>query len=131
MYLPRPLYNVLIKIGKRTEKLQFDWDNAEGALGKVEEEFAELREALDEDHREHIEHELGDVLFSLAQLGRHLQMEPEQILRRANHRFETRFKKMMELAQAENVNWEAMNLEQKEVYWQKAKALLRQVATVK
>ncbi|MEK2690714.1 nucleoside triphosphate pyrophosphohydrolase [Bdellovibrio sp. GT3] len=113
------------KIGKRTEKFKFDWENVEGVMMKVEEEFDELREALDNDVESEIEHELGDVLFSLAQLGRHLKMEPEQVLRKGNARFEERFNKMVELATAEGVDWGLLTTEQKESYWLKAKALLK------
>ncbi|WP_413578257.1 nucleoside triphosphate pyrophosphohydrolase [Bdellovibrio sp. HCB290] len=113
------------KIGKRTEKFKFDWENVEGVMLKVEEEFDELREALDNDVDSEIEHELGDVLFSLAQLGRHLQMEPEQVLRKGNARFEERFNKMVELAKAEGIDWGALSTEEKEGYWLKAKAWLK------
>lgn len=122
---PLPALQRAFKIGKRTEKLQFDWDNAEGVMGKVEEEFDELREALDLTSADEIEHELGDVLFSLAQLGRHLDMEPEQVLRKANKRFEERFNKMTELATADHKDWGKLTLDEKEAYWQKAKALLK------
>ncbi|WP_413587208.1 nucleoside triphosphate pyrophosphohydrolase [Bdellovibrio sp. HCB274] len=113
------------KIGKRTEKFKFDWENVEGVMLKVEEEFDELREALDNDVDSEIEHELGDVLFSLAQLGRHLNMEPEQVLRKGNARFEERFNKMVELARAEGIDWGTLTTEGKEGYWLKAKALLK------
>ncbi|MGZ3768083.1 MAG: nucleoside triphosphate pyrophosphohydrolase [Bdellovibrio sp.] len=122
---PLPALQRAYKIGKRTEKMQFDWDDAEGVMLKVEEEFDELREAIEEGSDSAIAHELGDVLFSLAQLGRHLEMEPEYILRRANQRFEGRFNKMVEIAESENQDWGALTLEKKETYWQKAKALLK------
>lgn len=122
---PLPALQRAYKIGKRTDKLQFDWDDAEGVMVKVEEEFAELREALDEGSTSEVEHELGDVLFSLAQLGRHLEMEPEQVLRKANTRFEGRFNKMIEIAQSEGKDWGALTLDEKEAFWLKAKALLK------
>ncbi|WII72031.1 nucleoside triphosphate pyrophosphohydrolase [Bdellovibrio sp. 22V] len=122
---PLPALQRAYKIGKRTEKLQFDWDDAEGVMLKVEEEFEELREALEEGSEAEIEHELGDVLFSLAQLGRHLEMEPEQVLRRANQRFEGRFTKMIELAQLAGKDWGSLTLPEKEEFWQKAKELLK------
>ena len=122
---PLPALQRAYKIGKRTEKLQFDWDNADGVMLKVEEEFAELREALEEGSEKEINHELGDVLFSLAQLGRHLNMDPEQVLRKANTRFETRFSKMIDLAGAENKDWHSLTLQEKESFWLKAKKLLK------
>lgn len=122
---PLPALQRAYKIGKRTDKLQFDWDDAEGVMVKVEEEFEELREALEEGGEAEIEHELGDVLFSLAQLGRHLEMEPEQVLRKANTRFETRFAKMIELATLDKKDWSHLTLEEKENFWQQAKAILK------
>ncbi len=124
---PLPALQRAFKIGKRTEKLQFDWDNAEGVMVKVEEEFDELREALDLVSAAEIEHELGDVLFSLAQLGRHLGMDPEQVLRKANARFETRFNKMIEFSEADHKDWGALKLDEKEEYWLKAKAALKTI----
>lgn len=122
---PLPALQQAYKIGKRTEKFNFDWNDLDGVMLKVEEEFAELREALDGDSDDEIFHELGDVLFSLAQLGRHLEMEPEQVLRKANARFATRFKKMVEIAGSQGVDWGTLSLEQKEGFWQKAKAALK------
>lgn len=122
---PLPALQRAYKIGKRTEKLAFDWEDAEGAMNKVEEEFAELREAIDEGTDEQVQAELGDVLFSLAQLSRHLDLEPEQILRRGNVKFETRFNKMVELAAADGVDWGSLSMDDKDKYWVKAKEILR------
>ncbi len=113
------------KIGFRTEKLKFDWENAEQVREKVREEFDELEEALDLQSEAEIRHELGDVLFSLAQLARHLEMDPEQVGREANRRFEYRFKTMMTLRQEKSLPWETMTLEEKENLWQEAKILTR------
>lgn len=111
------------KIGKRTQKLQFDWDNAEQVWEKVEEENQELREAIDEKSLAEVSHELGDVLFSVAQLARHLGLEPEQCLRQANQRFEGRFAKMKSLMDSEGRELEKLTLDEKEAYWQRAKKL--------
>lgn len=112
------------KIGKRTEKLQFDWENAEQVWEKVQEENQELREALDEQSLAEIEHEIGDVLFSVAQLARHLKLEPELALRKANRRFENRFVKMKEIVSSEGRDFETLSNDAKESYWQKAKKSL-------
>jgi tetrapyrrole methylase family protein/MazG family protein len=113
------------KIGFRTEKLKFDWENAEQVREKVREEFAELEEALDLESDEEIRHELGDVFFSLAQLARHLDLDPEQIGREANRRFEGRFRVMMQLRDEKSLVWEAMTLEDKEHLWQEAKKKIK------
>nr|BFD62574.1 nucleoside triphosphate pyrophosphohydrolase [Bdellovibrio sp. HM001]BFD67435.1 nucleoside triphosphate pyrophosphohydrolase [Bdellovibrio sp. HAGR004] len=122
---PLPALQRAYKIGKRTEKLEFDWSSVEEVMTKVDEEYNELHEALDEGSDAEIEHELGDALFSLAQLGRHLELDPEQVLRKANLRFEERFTKMVELAHSDNKDFSTLALEEKEAYWQKAKSLLK------
>lgn len=113
------------KIGFRTEKMKFDWENAEQVWEKVREEFDELEEALDSDSDENIRHELGDMFFSLAQLARHLKMDPEQVAREANRRFERRFEEMMKLREERRLQWEKMSLEEKEGLWQDAKNKLK------
>lgn len=109
------------KIGEKTTRVGFDWGNAEECWDKVKEEFGELREALDLKSRTEIESELGDLLFSLAQLARHLQMDSEQALRMTNTRFETRFTKMQELVKDDGKDWETLPHDQRESYWKKAK----------
>ncbi len=122
---PMPALLRAFKIGKKTESLRFDWEDSTGALLKVEEEFAELKEALDEDQDSAIRHEMGDTLFSLAQLSRHLQMDPEQILRVANRRFEERFNLMVDLIEQEGLAWESLGMDEKDRYWVRAKLQLR------
>ena len=81
----------------------FDWSQPEQVMEKVSEEIAELQEAILSGDRLAIEHELGDVLMSLASLGRHLDTPPEAALRRANDRFASRFAALERLAQEEGV----------------------------
>ena len=82
------------KIGKRSKKLDFDWDHASEVLDKVDEELAELKQAIT--NQSNIEEELGDLLFSLAQLARHLDLDSEKALRQANEKFIKRFQEMLE-----------------------------------
>lgn len=109
------------KIGSRTNKLKFDWENAEQVFEKVREEIAELEEAVEEGSDSAVEHEMGDVLFSLAQLSRHLKQDPEQSLRVANRRFEARFSQMMDVARERGWKWDELSNEQKEELWGIAK----------
>ncbi len=124
---PLPALQQSHKIGKRTEKLKFDWDDVQGVYNKVQEEYQELEEALDENNIKHIEHELGDCFFSLAQLARHLELEPEQVLRKANHRFLQRFNLMIDLIDQDNLNYDLLTLAEKEDFWSKAKALQKKL----
>jgi MazG family protein len=80
------------KLGRRAAGVGFDWTAAIDVLRKVEEECAELREVLAGDDRAAIDEELGDLLFSVAQLARHVGSDPEAALRAASAKFERRFR---------------------------------------
>lgn len=113
------------KIGQRTKNLKFDWNTSNEVLAKVDEEISELKSALASGEAKEVEHELGDVLFSLAQLARHNGMDPEQVLRGANRRFENRFEKMHEICKSEGRSWDSTTPAEKESLWSRAKALLK------
>ena len=100
------------KLGKRAARTGFDWPDADGVLDKVAEEARELSAAPEANREE----ELGDLLFTVAQLARHLGLDPETALRRANAKFERRFRRM----EAEGPLPEGM--EALEAAWGRAKA---------
>jgi tetrapyrrole methylase family protein/MazG family protein len=106
------------KIGEKTKKVAFDWENADQCWDKVIEELGELQEAVTS---EESEAELGDLLFSLSQWARHRHMDAEQALRKTNLNFEKRFKKMQALVQAEGLDWNTLSPDKKEIFWKKAK----------
>lgn len=81
-------------LGQRAATSGFDWPDAEAALSKVKEEITELEMSLKQKRRSGVAEELGDLFFSLAMVSRLLGYNPEIILRRANRKFENRFKKM-------------------------------------
>lgn len=109
------------KIGEKTKKYGFDWSNAAECWPKIKEEIGELEEVVRGGAREEIASEFGDVLFSLAQLARHMDLDSEQTLRECNRRFETRFAKMQELVVADGREWSTLSAEDKEKYWKRAK----------
>lgn len=127
-----PALQRAFKIGVKTEKLKFDWPNLSGVLEKLNEEIGELlaeippehhtsKKSLTEKQIQRLEEEMGDVLFTLAQVARHLDLEPEQCLRKTCQTFETRFEKMMKAIQNENQDWDQLSNSQKESFWKKAK----------
>ncbi|WP_175543406.1 nucleoside triphosphate pyrophosphohydrolase [Sedimentitalea nanhaiensis] len=79
------------KLQKRAARVGFDWPDASHVLDKIAEETAELVEARDRMDQDQVEEEFGDLLFVVANLARHLQIEPEAALRRANAKFIRRF----------------------------------------
>lgn len=114
------------KIGAKTIRYNFDWSHPEEVLAKIEEELQELKEAFlarsgQPDAMAAIEHEMGDLLFSIAQLGRHLKLDAEQSLRLTNLRFEKRFLRMRELAQERGQDFESLPLSELETLWKQAK----------
>lgn len=80
------------RIGARTANVGFDWDEAAEVLTKVDEELAELKEAMTGADQAHVEEELGDLLFTVANLARKLKIDPESALRAANNKFTRRFR---------------------------------------
>jgi tetrapyrrole methylase family protein / MazG family protein len=82
------------RIGARTANVGFDWDEAGEVLTKVDEEMAELKEAMADADQAHVEEELGDLLFTVANLARKLQIDPESALRAANNKFTGRFRRV-------------------------------------
>lgn len=90
------------KLQKRAARIGFDWTEAKPVIDKVEEEIAELKaELTDRPNPERLDEEMGDLLFACANLARHLGVDSEGALRRANAKFERRFKRMEAIAAAE------------------------------
>ncbi|HLS83807.1 MAG TPA: nucleoside triphosphate pyrophosphohydrolase [Arenimonas sp.] len=123
-----PEWQRAVKLQKRAATLGFDWPGPEPVLAKLHEEIGEVRvefQALaagDESARARLEDELGDVLFVAANLTRHAKVDFGAALRRANAKFERRFRRMEELAREEGVELASLSLEQQDAYWDRAKA---------
>ncbi|GLS99046.1 nucleoside triphosphate pyrophosphohydrolase [Sphingobium jiangsuense] len=103
------------KLQKRAARTGFDWPDSEGVIAKIGEELEEVRAAASAPEREE---EIGDLLFAVVNLARHMKVDPEQALRQANRKFERRFRSME--AQA-GEDFAALSLDAKEELWQKAK----------
>ncbi len=86
-----PALTEALKLQERAAKVGFDWSDAEPILDKIEEEIGELREALAAGRREKVADELGDLIFALVNIGRHVGSDPEQALRGTNTKFRRRF----------------------------------------
>jgi ATP diphosphatase len=109
-----PALDRALKLQKRAARTGFDWPNAAGPRAKVDEELEELdRESEPVCQKE----ELGDLLFAVVNLARHLKIDPEEALRQANKKFERRFR-AIETAPG----FEQMSLDEKEELWRSAKA---------
>tara|TARA_R110000851_G_scaffold188046_1_gene338015 strand:- start:241 stop:1071 length:831 start_codon:yes stop_codon:yes gene_type:complete len=109
------------KLQKRAARVGFDWTEAEPIFDKLIEETAEVREAIATGVQDNIEDEIGDLLFVGANLARRLGIDPEQALRRANAKFERRFRAMEAAAADDGKDFGSLDLETQESYWQRVK----------
>ena len=111
------------KLGRRASRVGFDWADAAGPRAKVEEELAELDEAIGQGDRAAVAAEMGDTLFALVNLCRHLELDPEDCLRSANARFAHRFGRVeAAVAARAGGDWAAFDLAGLEALWQQAKS---------
>ncbi len=115
------------KIQKRASRVGFDWADLAGVFEKLEEEICELKEALVEGEKAAIESELGDVLFCVVNLARHLDFDAETAMRGATRKFEGRFRLMEEQAIASGSRLEDESVSTLEARWQTAKRDLSQI----
>ena len=112
--LALPALERAAKLQRRAARTGFDWPDASGPRAKIDEELAELERETE--HPRMLE-EMGDLLFAVVNLARHLNIEPEAALREANQKFEKRFRAIEQAP-----GFEDLPLEQKEELWQQAKA---------
>jgi len=114
----------LLKASRLTEKaarVGFDWRRTEDVFDKVDEEIAELREAVASDNTAHVHEEIGDLLFTIANIARKVNVNPEEALQSANRKFMSRFQAM----EARVESFEGVSLEEMDKLWDEAKAAER------
>ncbi len=110
-----------VKLQKRAARVGFDWPDASHVLAKIVEEAHELTEASESLPQEKIEEEFGDLLFVMANLARHLKVEPEAALRAANAKFTRRFAAIEAALAARGKRPEESTLEEMDALWDAAK----------
>ena len=109
------------RLQDKASRVGFDWPEISGVTAKIEEELGELKEAMQSATPEAIEQELGDVLFSLVNLARFLNLNAEEALRKTITRFTTRFQSMEETLRRDGGRLGSLGLEEMERLWQQAK----------
>ena len=121
--LPNSLPSLLHadRIGRRASVVGFDWQSIDDVDAKITEEFEELDRARTAEDQAAIEEELGDLLFSVANLARHLKVEPESALRAANQKFTNRFTKLEESFKNRGIALRDASIEDMETEWQRIK----------
>jgi XTP/dITP diphosphohydrolase len=113
------------RIQEKAKQVGFEWDKKEDVWKKVEEEMGELQEAVAEGKQAEIEDEFGDVLFSLANYARFLQIDAEGSLEKTNKKFIRRFQEMESVALSSGKALSAMNLEEMDAIWNQVKIQMR------
>lgn len=116
-----PASKQAVAIGKKTSKVDFDWENVTDVIKKLESELEELKEAINETNQDKISDELGDVYFTLNQIARHLKVDPEVASYSGNLKFIGRFEKMEKILESKNMNLEQLSIEEKQSLWEEAK----------
>ncbi|AGS21804.1 nucleoside triphosphate pyrophosphohydrolase [Rhizobium etli] len=124
-----PALTEALKLQERAAKVGFDWSAPEPILDKIEEEIGELRAALRDGDRVKVSDELGDLIFAVVNIGRHVKADPEQALRGTNTKFRLRFNHIEQVLEAEGETLEDATLERMEEIWQAAKAIERAVTS--
>jgi ATP diphosphatase len=124
----QPALSEALKLQERAAKVGFDWSEAAPILDKIEEEVAELREALAAGEPDKVADELGDLIFAMVNIGRHVKADPEMALRGTNAKFRRRFRHIETELEESGETLEAATLERMEDLWQAAKAIERAVA---
>jgi ATP diphosphatase len=124
-----PEWQRALKLQKKAANVGFDWPSHAPVIDKLHEEIEEVRvefaarDAAPDDAavQERLEEEIGDLLFVAANLARHAKVDPGSALRRANLKFERRFRTMEALAQADGTALAGLSLEAQDAYWERAK----------
>ncbi|MHB8895243.1 MAG: nucleoside triphosphate pyrophosphohydrolase [Candidatus Geothermincolia bacterium] len=116
-----PAMMAALKVQNHAAREGFDWSAAEGVFSKIDEEIEELHEIRGEGPAEAIEHEVGDILFTVVNLARHLGVDPEQALRHSVREFVRRYACMENEAGRLGLDLASMSLDDKERLWQAAK----------
>jgi nucleoside triphosphate diphosphatase len=119
--LALPALQRATKLGKRAATVGFDWPDASGARDKITEELEEIAEAQVGQGNSTVEDEMGDLLLAVTSYARHLKVDPETALRRANQRFEARFRLMEQLAAKRQLNLAGLGPAALDQLWCEAK----------
>ncbi|MDU8910488.1 nucleoside triphosphate pyrophosphohydrolase [Aestuariicoccus sp. MJ-SS9] len=114
-----PALTRAVKLQKRAARVGFDWPSTDQVIDKLIEEAQELREATDPDHRHE---EFGDMMFVMANLARHLGIDPEEALRAANAKFTRRFQAIEAALAAQGRGPQDSDLAEMDALWDAAKA---------
>jgi MazG family protein len=117
----QPSLSYAYAVQRKAAKVGFDWPDVEGAFPKIAEETLEVRAAMDNGDEREIHAELGDLLFAVVNVARHLGVEPEAALRAATHKFRGRFEQVEQLAVRRGIDLHSVDLATLDSLWDEVK----------
>ncbi len=126
----QPALTEALKLQEQAARVGFDWSDPAPILDKIEEEIAELREALAQGRPEQVSDELGDLIFALVNIGRHVKADPEDALRGTNTKFRRRFNHIETSLSDNGETLQDASLDRMEELWQAAKRIERSLDSV-
>ena len=106
---------------RKAARVGFDWQNTDGPISKIKEELTELEAEIGTSKPDRIKDEVGDILFSIVNLARHLNVEPEEALRHSNSKFKTRFAYIEQQLKKQGRGPTDATLEEMDQLWEEAK----------
>ncbi|OHD07180.1 MAG: nucleoside triphosphate pyrophosphohydrolase [Spirochaetes bacterium GWD1_27_9] len=113
------------KLQKEASKVGFDWEDYKGPLSKIHEETKELEEAIQNNNIDSIEHEIGDIIFALVNLGKFFGIRSDVALTKVNHRFSQRFKFVEQKVKESGKDFKDFTLDELDKFWDEAKQVLK------
>ncbi len=113
------------RLQEKAATVGFDWPEVKPVMKKIEEEIGELKEAVKKEHQPDIEHELGDLLFSIVNLSRHLKINAEDALRQTNKKFVERFQFIEKHFDGDPKKMKSQSLEALDELWEKSKQVIK------
>lgn len=118
-----PALLTAFRIQEKASHVGFDWKNSKEIIPKLYEELKELEKAIQEDNKEDMEEEIGDLLFTIVNIARHLGIDPESSLRKTNKKFTERFKYIEDRIKESGKEWKDFSLEELDKLWESSKTL--------
>ena len=121
--VPKHLPSIIksMRIQEKASGIGFDWDNTDQVLKKIEEELNEFKQEVKKNDLENMQLEFGDILFSIINLARHLNINPDSALSQSNKKFMDRFKFMEDDLRANNRTFSSLTIKEMNLLWDRAK----------
>tara|TARA_B100001027_G_scaffold202248_1_gene162868 strand:- start:216 stop:989 length:774 start_codon:yes stop_codon:yes gene_type:complete len=121
--VPKHLPSIIksMRIQEKASGLGFDWDNTDQVLKKIEEELNEFKQEVKKNDLQNMQLEFGDILFSIINLARHMNINPDSALSQSNKKFMDRFKSMEDDLKANNKTFSSLTIKEMNLLWDRAK----------